>query len=218
MRLSCTDRCYPRLARLRRLLCGSGIGTGILLASGKVHNIANLQSAGLVYIFALRYGSFLGILRNAITSDVSAIHFQISPAAGIIDITLNDRNSASGNLLNDTDMIRSPGIISDTTILPVVEDIISERRNISIVLLPCPHFLEQFNHLIASALRRDDVRQFSNDCRSGCTGRTPRIGILYCITSRQRLMCIVDVDDFLVAAIALLAANPPLHNSNYFLS
>ena len=218
MRLSCTDRRYPCLARLRRLLRCSGIRTGELLAAGEVHNIADFQSAGLVYILALRYSGFLGILRNAIASDVSAVHLQISPSAGIVDIALNHRNGTSGNLLNNTDMIRTSGIVSDTAVLPVIEDIISRRRNVGIILLPRPHLLEQLNHLIASALSRNDVRQFGNDCRSGCTSGTPRIGILHCIASRQRLMCIVNVDNLLMAAVALLAADPPLHNSNYFLS
>ena len=55
MRLSFADRRHSRLARFRRLLCCSGIGTGILLVSGEVYHITYFQSARLIDIIAIRY-------------------------------------------------------------------------------------------------------------------------------------------------------------------
>ena len=58
-------------------------------------------------------------------------------------------------------MVRVAGIIAAAGILPVIEDHITRRRNIGVVLNPLSELPEEFDHLLATTLGWEDVRYVS---------------------------------------------------------
>lgn len=91
------------------------------------------------------------VLRYAIATDVFAVDLQRASADRIALISFDDGDGLAGNLLDDTDVIWPAGVVSGTRILPVIEDNIAGRREISIIFNPLTELLEKANEQSACA-------------------------------------------------------------------
>ena len=103
-------------------------------------------------------------------------------------------------------MIRPSGIIPFSAVVPIIEYIISSLRHIGVILYPAVHILEEFDHLAAAALCRDDVGISGLDGRRRAKGGAPCVRVLDFKPSCQGLMCIVNVNNLLVGALRLITA------------
>ena len=83
------------------------------------------------------------VLRYAIATDVFAVDLQRASADIIALISFDDGDGLAGNLLDDTDVIWPAGVVSGTRILPVIEDNIAGRREISIIFNPLTELLKR---------------------------------------------------------------------------
>ena len=188
-------------------------------ATCKLHQIPNLilkSSCG-----ACRSGcrcSFTGILRSYKTTNIFTVYCNIAIPYSITHIALNDFNSRARNGYHNTDMIRTPCIIPRAAILPIIEDHISSGWLVSIVFNPDPHILSQRDKLITATLQRDNIRIPCFNRYSGNKGSTPSICICYLIASSSGSVSVININNFLVGAIALFTAQPCNRCINHFCS
>ncbi len=144
---------------------------------------------------------------------------QCPPLYCIAEVSFNNRNVTAGNILNGTDVIRITGIITDSRILPIVQNRIARRGNIRIVLNPTSHPFRRFNDVIAANLNRHNRRiaELNRQCRPCCRAPCPTVKHL-CSTRETAGIGIVNIDDFFVRAIRLILSNPRPSQIDYRLS
>ena len=95
-------------------------------------------------------------------------------------------------------------------VLPVVHDNVTNARNISVVLLPAACCLVLLDHLGTTAFSKDDGMHTGCNTNSSDISGTPLVIVLDCISTRQGLLGIIQVDDGLELSISLTVPCPLL--------
>ena len=105
-------------------------------------------------------------------------------------------------------MIRIAGVVTASTVLPVVENNIAGIRNSRVILIPFAELLEEPDHLATAAFCRDDIRHSGLDGTGRHKCCTPCVCVLHFIASRERLVVVVNINDFLMRTVRLFASDP----------
>src|SRR5699024_3029738 len=106
-----------------------------------------------------------------------------------------------------TDMVRI-SVIGLGGISPVIQDDVSGLWGNGAIFNPDSLALENLDMLFASAFRPDQVNCPGLNCRSTHAGVAPLVIILHLITSSQRLMTVIEVDNLLIFSVELIISKP----------
>ena len=206
-----------------------GVGAGVVGGSGELHRVAHLEgqraasrrsrgggSGSCGAGAAGRAAAF--VRRDAIASDVPAVHFQGTAAHRVAHVALDHLNVGAGHTLHNADMIRPAGIVADAGVVPVVENDVAGLRDVGVVFLPCSELLEKLDHLAAPALGRDNAGQAALDRHSRHEGGAPCVRVLHRVASGEWLVPVVNVNDLAVAAVGFFAAYIRRRRAYKFLS
>ncbi len=206
-----------------------GVGAGVVGGSGELHRVAHLEgqraasrrsrgggSGSFGAGAAGRAAAF--VRRDAIASDVPAVHFQGTAAHRVAHVALDHLNVGAGHTLHNADMIRPAGIVADAGVVPVVENDVAGLRDVGVVFLPCSELLEKLDHLAAPALGRDNAGQAALDRHSRHEGGAPCVRVLHRVASGEWLVPVVNVNDLAVAAVGFFAAYIRRRRAYKFLS
>ena len=123
-------------------------------------------------------------------------------------------------ICNSPDVIRVPGIISGSAVLPVIKNSVARLRDIVVVFLPYAHFFSRFDQIITTDFDRHDCKVIQFDRQRRPSTRTPRPPVHH-FSFARKFVCrkrVVYVYDRLVGSVRFLFPYPTISQINDTLS
>ena len=155
-------------------------------------------------------------VRGNETADIPPVHFHGALAhLAAVHVPLCDHKGAAAHLGDNANVIRCAGVVGGGVVgpvLPVVHAGVAHLGGVCVVLRPDPFFLGDLDVLSHAALRPGVFRDPCLDVRRGGRGGTMGVTHLYAVTSCQRLVVVVDVQDLQVLGAASGCSVPCVDN------
>ena len=191
----------------RVILIGKSIHPAVFQNGHACAGILQRKRSGICVEAAVAFGVSC-IIRKTVTPDCRAIHRQIPVGNIPVPVAFNDLDPVPEGTNHNAHMVCPCGAVAGTALVPMVENDITGKWNVAVVLLPGGEGFEEGDVSFTAAFCRQNLRQAALDGYSADKGGTPFILVLNRISTGQGCVVVIYVYDGTMGTVVFVGPKP----------